>query len=378
MLADLQLLTTQHLIDLDIDNDKEIQAVLDLAASVCGTSGAFITIVDDNNQYLKAGKGVGTTITKSEYSFCKYTILQDEVLVIENASTDERFKSNPLVTGPMQIKFYAGTPLVDSNGTKRGALCVVDREIKQLSDHQKMVLNILAEKIMNITEHRVSVALLAKKEQQLKDQQKLIDDASIRLRSFFESSTNFQVLLGKNGEVKDFNKTADQFINRVHKTSLKRGENFITYIAENFVETFIDRYGQALLGKTSIEEGYTDYGEHGMIWWDATFEPAKDGNDKIVGISYLIRNVTERKTREQKIIKQNESLLNIAHIQAHEFRAPLTTVMGIISLMREDRGFANNEYFQFLEQAVDNLDVKIKGIVSSIEDNVVSNIAVGI
>jgi len=89
-------------------------------------------------------------------------------------------------------------------------------------------------------------------------------------------------------------------------------------------------------------------------------------------MSYLIRNVTERKVREQKIIQQNESLLSIAHVQAHEFRAPLTTIMGLMSLIKDDGYEMAGNYLPYLEMAVNNLDEKIKNVVVDIENNMVN------
>ena len=123
-------------------------------------------------------------------------------------------------------------------------------------------------------------------------------------------------------------------------------------------------------GTNSVEEGSTDYDNRGLIWWDASFEPAKDEDGKIVGVSYIIRDITERKLKERKIIRQNEALLKIAHIQAHEFRAPLTTIMGIMDLIKEDCTIVHDEYFIHLDQAITNLDRKIRGIVNDIEETV--------
>ncbi|WP_295667923.1 histidine kinase dimerization/phospho-acceptor domain-containing protein [uncultured Mucilaginibacter sp.] len=137
-----------------------------------------------------------------------------------------------------------------------------------------------------------------------------------------------------------------------------------------FVATFIRLYNQALEGQRAFVEGSTDYEELGLIWWEATFETARNDQNDIIGVSYLIRNVTERKIKEQKIIAQNASLLKIAHIQAHEFRAPLTSIMGLMGLIKEHDYNAPKEYLQLLEQAVESLDVTIRHIVGNIDDTV--------
>lgn len=155
-----------------------------------------------------------------------------------------------------------------------------------------------------------------------------------------------------------------------------RGDQFIKYLAPEFVTTFIKHYGMALQGQKSFVDGSTVYDEMGIIYWEAAFEAARDEEDNIIGISYLIRNVTERKLKEQKILSQNASLLKIAHIQAHEFRAPLASIMGMMSLIKEDDYKAPREYLQLLEQAVQTLDTTIRRIVNDIDKSVIPEYAV--
>ena len=114
-------------------------------------------------------------------------------------------------------------------------------------------------------------------------------------------------------------------------------------------------------------EGSTDYGSHGIIYWEASFETARDANSKIVGISYIIRDVTDRKIKELKIIDQNKSLLKIAHVQAHEFRAPLTSIIGMMALIKAEDYRAPKEYFEMLGDAVHSLDQKICEIVGNVD-----------
>ena len=181
------------------------------------------------------------------------------------------------------------------------------------------------------------------------------------------------MLLGKDGEVIDYNKVAYDFIKKVHGIKLTRGNLFITCLAPDFIDKFIDSYKLALKGKRAFEEGSTDYGSHGIIHWEASFETARDYDNQIIGISYIIRDVTDRKVKEHKIIAQNQSLLKIAHMQAHEFRAPLTTITGMMDLIKAENYKAPKEYFDLLENAVINLDSKIHEIVKDIDDAVLLN-----
>lgn len=354
-------------INLDIGDDIELKEIVQLASSTCGAQYAFITFFDDETQHLKVCKGYDGTTRAKEETFCIHALEQNSLMIVSDALSDLRFAENTLVTGGLAIRFYAGIPLKTSDGQKIGTLCVLDDKSHVLNKHQQLVLKVLATEAMKVMELKIGMELLEKNQREVAEQRIQINDANIRLRSFFQSSVNFHVLLGKNGEVIDYNKTAYKFIKKVHKTAFQRGDLFMIYLAPEFVATFIDRYALALQGQKAAEEGSTYYEEYGTIWWEASFEPARDEANEIIGVSYVIRNVTERRLREQKIIEQNQSLLKIAHIQAHEFRGPLTTIMGLINCIKADDYTASEPLLRFLDDAVNNLDDKIKQIVGDID-----------
>jgi PAS domain S-box-containing protein len=371
MTEDLRLQAVARFNDLDLENDPELLEILDLASAVSITPYALITFLDHDTEYLKVRKGITATSLPRELSFCIHSIQQNDLILVPDTKKDERFANSPLVTSEPGIRFYAGMPLTTHDGHNLGTLCVYDFETRTLSGHQQMVLKILANQVIKIMEIKLAQQLLEKNRKELIVQRQINIDANIKLRSFFESSTNFQVLMGKTGEVIDYNKSAYKFVKAVFDRKLQRGEQLLQYIHVDFADTFIERYQQALKGKKSLEEGETDYEKMGVIYWEAFFEPAFNDENEIIGVSYLIRNITERRLKEQKIISQNKSLLKIAHIQAHEFRAPLATIMGLMHLIKEENYVAPVEYFEYLEQAANQLDGTIRRIVKDIDEIVV-------
>jgi hypothetical protein len=358
--------TILRFVGLDIEFDKELQEIIDLVCGICQVPTALITFVDNETQHLKVKKGFEIQTLPLKDTFCTYTLQQDDVMIVPNALEDPRFINVPIIADNPNLRFYAGTPLVSKEGKKIGTLCVLNSEETPMSEAQQNMLKVMAKQVMKIVELKLRTQMLEESLKEIQTKQDFFNDASTRLRSFFESSTNFHVLLGRNGELIDFNKIAFKFVKRAHNTNMKRGDLFVTYIAPEFVAKFIDGYYTALHGDKHIEEGSTNYGELGMIYWDATFEPAYDNDNNIIGISYIIRDVTERNVREKKIMEQNESLLHIAHMQAHEFRAPLTTIMGLMDLIKDDHYTLSSTYLQHLDQAVQNLDGKIRHIVDDI------------
>jgi GAF domain-containing protein len=132
-----------------------------LAAYICGTPIALITLVDKDRQWFKANVGLDVSETPRDQAFCAHTIMGDDALVIADAQADARFAANPLVTGAPHIRFYAGAPLIDSEGYALGSLCAIDRTPRQLDDAQLGALEALARQVVSQFEYRRASADLA-------------------------------------------------------------------------------------------------------------------------------------------------------------------------------------------------------------------------
>jgi len=125
---------------LDTEPEERFNRVTEIASALFSVPIAYISLVDENRQWYKACFGMPTGETTREVSFCGYAILNDEALVIPDATDDERFHDNPLVTGDPHIRFYAGLPLKCPEGYNVGTLCLVDQSPRNLDDDAKLLL----------------------------------------------------------------------------------------------------------------------------------------------------------------------------------------------------------------------------------------------
>ena len=124
-----------------------LQAIVRQAAAIIGTPIAAISIIDRDRQWFVAEQGLGVGATPRAVSFCAHAIDGDAAMVVNDAALDTRFGGNPLVRGEPGIRFYAGAPLITSEGQKLGALCVIDTRPRELTDDQTAALRALAARI---------------------------------------------------------------------------------------------------------------------------------------------------------------------------------------------------------------------------------------
>ena len=112
---------------LDTPAEERFDRLTRVAKRLFDVPIVLISLVDSDRQWFKSCIGLDVTQTPREISFCAHAILDDGILLVPDAASDERFDDNPLVTGEPHIRFYAGCPLKAPDGSRVGTLCIIDR-----------------------------------------------------------------------------------------------------------------------------------------------------------------------------------------------------------------------------------------------------------
>jgi len=142
---------------LDEQTSEYFDGVTRLAMDVFGMPGAYISLIDRDRQWIKASVGFCRPGDSREESFCSHTIQLAEMLVVEDTREDERFRHLPAVTGPDNVRFYAGAPLMTREGYAVGALCLIDQQPRQLNEAQRAKLQGMAALVIAHIELRRAV-----------------------------------------------------------------------------------------------------------------------------------------------------------------------------------------------------------------------------
>ena len=228
---------------LDTLSEKEYDFITNMATQICNTQASLITLLDEKRQYVKSSYGFEIKETPRELSFCNYTILdRDKVNEVPDLRLDDRYNSNPLVTGDPHAVFYAGAPLVTPEGFVLGSICVLHPESKILTKEQKEALKALALQTITTMELRKKNKDLKLTQQKLKKTNKslkeLINLVSHDMKTPLANITmlskgfrgNYKSILDKNsnGYIELIEQSATgliDFIDQMVKKSTKKENN---------------------------------------------------------------------------------------------------------------------------------------------------------
>ncbi len=278
-----------------------------LAAHLCHTPIALITLVDEHRVWFKSRCGLEATESPRADSICAHAILGDDLFIIEDATLDKRFKDHPLVIGQMQLRFYAGMPLRTPDGHNIGTLCLIDRQPRAFAPEQREALRILAHQVVSQLELRRHLVDLERSFMEHRRIQEALTTSEAFYQALVES-------LPQNILRKD---TAGRFTFANRKFCAMLGhqlEDIIGKVDRDFYPPHLaDKYHRDDLRVMAsrepvdtIEANQTAGGE--KIFVHGIKTPLYDAEGNVTGIQGIFWDVTERKKIEEALAYERDLL----------------------------------------------------------------------
>lgn len=266
---------------LDTPPEKEFDHFTKLASIICECPVSVISLMDDKRQWFKSKKGLDIQETSREISFCRYTILENDIMEVEDALKDERFKNNEILL-ESKMRFYAGNPLVDPNGFVLGTLCVMDHYPRRLNEQQKEALKILSEQVME--------AIVERNNKPLK----------LYFENTFQLSDELICIVGQNGLLKKVNPSFERVLGYSNEFLLSH--SIFDLIPGDEVQDARDRLRDIILERKNfkfIQCLVAKNGQIKCIAWDAVREPVSED------VFAIGRDITLEREKEEHL-KQSE------------------------------------------------------------------------
>jgi len=275
---------------LDTADDPAFDSITQLTAELLDVPICLVSLVDETRQWFKSRYGLDMIEISRDLSFCAHAILQDETLVIEDATKDERTCDNPVVTGKMGTRFYAGHPLILDDGHAVGTLCIIDTKPRSISNKELSILQRLAGQVTE---------LLHLKREATRSSLAEFDASS--LRQSLNEHTLF-CITDRAGRIVDLN---DGFckVSGYSRAELL-GKDYRMLNSGHHSEAFWGDMCRTIhAGKHSRAEVCIRAKDGSLHWVDSINIPRTDAEGKITGVVSFCFDITDKKRVESELAR---------------------------------------------------------------------------
>src|SRR5262245_4893688 len=278
---------------LDTLPDEEFDRLAALAAQICGTPQALVSLVDANRQWFKAKVGIETSEIPRDIAFCAYTILDSDLLIVPDALADQRFADNPLVRLEPKIRFYAGAPLITSDGYALGTLCVLDSIPRDLTSEQADALRLLSKQVVSQLDVRRTRDILAQAIAAGEAVEKSLRESEEFKTRLIDSSEDCIQVLDLKGRLLSINQGGMRTL-EISDLAPLINRPWIDFWQGEHRLAAMSAIADARRGHRGRFVGFFPTMNAKPMWWDVVVSPIRTATGEPDGLLAVSREVTER------------------------------------------------------------------------------------
>lgn len=290
---------------LDSEAEPAFDLITRLVSQILHVPIALVSLVDENRQWFKSRVGLDATETPREFAFCAHTIMDRGPMLVQDATQDERFSDNPLVTGQPSIRFYAGMPIRSAGGLALGTLCAIDSKPRILTPDEVSILIALTDLINKEVQMREAVLLTRS---QMSYSEKKIEAGEARFRTVFERAGVGIALVAPDGSWISMNEALCQIVGYSKAELLQLTFQDMTYpedldadlhLLQQLVADKIDRYQ---LEKRYIRKNGS------TVWVNLVVTKYVGQKGELDYFVSIIKDIQDRKEAEESLVALQVSL----------------------------------------------------------------------
>lgn len=298
---------------LDTPPEKGFDEIVMLAALICETPVALVSLVDRDRQWFKARQGFEPCETDLASSVCRHALGSHEILEIVDLTADPRTASNPLVTGEPHIRFYAGAPLTTPQGHILGTVCVIDHQARPegLTAAQRTGLTALANQVMTQLELRRALVDRDAAVEARRGDQRRLKGAEELYRRTFESVTEFGIVVtDRSGTITEWNTGAEEIFGWTAEEM--RGADTSRFFtpedrASNRVQFEMDT---ALTDGSALDERWHLRRDGSRFYASGNMMPLRGDHGEHLGFIKVVRDRTEQHLAGEHLEESRAALVD--------------------------------------------------------------------
>lgn len=273
---------------MDTAPEEQFTALCETARDLFQAPVAVVSLVDETDQWFKARCGIALTGTARSESFCTHTVTSDEILVVEDAARDPRFRDSLLVKGSECIRFYAGAPLEVAAGLQVGSLCIMDRVPRTFTAKQRGQLR--------------NLALIVTAQLRLRKTERLLREREAGYRLLADNTTDMIVRADLDGTRRYVSPGSKALLGYSPEALIgTRARDFVHPDDADEFHSLLARISSGQLDRAITQQRYR-HSDGSWVWVEVNFSLFRDdGQGGASGYIATVRDISKRKEVEARL-----------------------------------------------------------------------------